>query len=147
MKTGLLPYTTIYQAIDPIPRNAPNHEKDYYAEEEVKTAYDGDKIGRTVTCKGPDPRHHPNGFRPLTVREAAVLQTFKHDHPFGTGLTKTRLMQQIGNAVPPLLAKKLFLQIRNTLQAFDITEEARLEAEQAYEMDGFVETGSQEVQR
>lgn len=46
---------------------------------------------------------HPTLDRPLTIRECARIQTFSDDFEFfGTPAQK---IQQIGNAIPPLLAK------------------------------------------
>lgn len=49
---------------------------------------------------------HPSQNRGLSVREAARLQSFPDDFVFSGPLM--HIQQQIGNAVPPLLAKAIF---------------------------------------
>lgn len=52
---------------------------------------------------------HPYQDRGLSVREAARLQSFPDDFVFKGSLS--HIQQQIGNAVPPLLAKAIFEKI------------------------------------
>ncbi len=54
---------------------------------------------------------HPTENRGLSVREAARLQSFPDDYEFVGSLDQKQ--QQVGNAVPPLLAKAIFTQLKN----------------------------------
>jgi DNA (cytosine-5)-methyltransferase 1 len=56
---------------------------------------------------------HPYQDRGLSVREAARLQSFPDKFIFKGNLMS--IQQQIGNAVPPLLAKAVFNQILSLL--------------------------------
>ncbi|MHA1381633.1 MAG: DNA cytosine methyltransferase, partial [Candidatus Helarchaeota archaeon] len=58
---------------------------------------------------------HYGQNRALTVRELARIQTFPDDYVFyGSSISQ---QQQVGNAVPPILAKKLAKKILNLIQS------------------------------
>lgn len=67
-----------------------------------------DDVAPTLTCKCTSISNgrfgHPTQRRGISVREAAALQTFADNYVFYETLTLNTLM--VGNAVPPLLAKK-----------------------------------------
>lgn len=80
---------------------------------------DPDAPARTVTCNFRTDLIHPWIPRGLTVREAARLQTFDDDYQFFGNLTRKAKWvtqdDQVGNAVPPLLAEALGRHIRSLL--------------------------------
>jgi DNA (cytosine-5)-methyltransferase 1 len=80
-----------------------------------------DAPSRTVTCNFRTDLLHPWQPRGLTVREAARLQSFDDDYRFFGNLTrKARWVtqdDQVGNAVPPLLARALGAHVRTLIGA------------------------------
>ena len=57
------------------------------------------------TITATQPEIHPNKKRRLSARECAIIQTFPDDFIFTGSLNS--MYRQIGNAVPPLLAKQI----------------------------------------
>jgi DNA (cytosine-5)-methyltransferase 1 len=50
---------------------------------------------------------HPSAHRPITVREAARLMSFPDDFVLPEDQAMTSVARQVGNAVPPLLARRI----------------------------------------
>jgi len=60
---------------------------------------------------------HPAQNRPITMREAALLQSFPRDYIFEPKIGKTAIALMIGNALPPEFIRRHALAIRGALQA------------------------------
>jgi len=75
-----------------------------------------DRPSRTITAHLRMDCHshiHPNQIRAITPREAARIQSFPDDYLFLGAYLKTYM--QIGNAVPPLMAKGIAKEIKKYL--------------------------------
>ena len=80
---------------------------------------DSSRPSRTVTCNHRTDLIHPKIPRGITVREAARLQGFDDDYRFFGNLTRKAKWatqdDQVGNAVPPLLAEVIGNHLRDKL--------------------------------
>lgn len=81
---------------------------------------DSQRPSRTVTCNHRTDLLHPKIPRGTTVREAARLQSFDDDYQFFGNLTRKAKWvtqdDQVGNAVPPLLAKAIGEHIKQEMK-------------------------------
>jgi DNA (cytosine-5)-methyltransferase 1 len=50
---------------------------------------------------------HPSAHRPITIREAARLMSFSDDFVLPEDQSMSSIARQVGNAVPPLLARRI----------------------------------------
>jgi DNA (cytosine-5)-methyltransferase 1 len=77
-----------------------------------------DKPSVTITAKSSTPSCgrflHPEQHRNITIREAALLQSFPHNYIFTGGFV--RQYRQIGEAVPPLFARHLAFAVLDHLR-------------------------------
>jgi DNA (cytosine-5)-methyltransferase 1 len=59
---------------------------------------------------------HPSAHRPITVREAARLMSFPDDFVLPEDQAMSSIARQVGNAVPPLLARRIAEVLAASLQ-------------------------------
>ena len=114
---ALLPFSTVNQTLSRIPSEASEHLENItmFAPDKYLSPWDGDSIlPRAMTTSGGQ-NYHPLGKRDFTLREYAALQGFPPSHVF----TGCSVKKQIGNAVPPCVAKILFESIKTQLDAAD----------------------------
>jgi DNA (cytosine-5)-methyltransferase 1 len=62
---------------------------------------------------------HPSAHRPITVREAARLMSFPDDFVLPEEQAMSSIARQVGNAVPPLLARRIAEGLASSLAAAD----------------------------
>jgi DNA (cytosine-5)-methyltransferase 1 len=78
-----------------------------------------DDVAPTLTtgCFNPSKGRflHPEENRTITMREAAILQSFPRRYKFPAKLGKVALATQIGNALPPEFVRRHAIAVRNYL--------------------------------
>lgn len=82
---------------------------DYLAPADQRTEFEGVWRGTLTTCGA----LKLDGSR-LSEREAAAVQSFPRDHVFRG--SRTSIRRQIGNAVPPQLARRVFVEVIRCLR-------------------------------
>lgn len=97
-----------YSLVPPGGRDRKDHTDRVHPERPSGTVLVGSGAG------GGRPFIHPNEHRHITVREAARLQSFPDWWVFAGG--PTAAYRQVGNAVPPLMAKAVATQIAKALK-------------------------------
>jgi DNA (cytosine-5)-methyltransferase 1 len=86
-----------------------------------------DQVAPTVTsgCVNPSKGRflHPRSNRTITLREAALLQSFPSRYFFSLRRGKFAVAEMIGNALPPLLIKRISLKVRAYLSERKLSNE------------------------
>lgn len=100
--------TTRYSQIPPGGRDRKDHTDRVHPEKPSGTVLVGSGAG------GGRPFIHPHEHRHITVREAARLQSFPDWWVFSGG--PTAAYRQVGNAVPPLMARTIAFEIAKALK-------------------------------
>jgi DNA (cytosine-5)-methyltransferase 1 len=69
---------------------------------------------------------HPSAHRPITVREAARLMSFPDDFVLPEDQSMSSIARQVGNAVPPLLARRIAEALASSLADLTTSERGQL---------------------
>ncbi len=79
-----------------------------------------DDVAPTITggCTNPSKGRflHPEEDRAITLREAALLQTFPKEYKFPTEIARDKIALMIGNALPPAYIKKQAEMIKQAIE-------------------------------
>ncbi|CZR65981.1 uncharacterized protein PAC_15881 [Phialocephala subalpina] len=113
---NLRPFTSVREVLRRISRNHANNNINSLKALN-KTPWDDRGIATCITCAGGE-KGHPSGTRNFTHCELAALQSFPTSHLFYGGA----INKQIGNAVPPMIAKIIFKAIIKHLEKADGVE-------------------------
>lgn len=119
--SGLPAFKKIRHYINDIPPGATHHDTSDRFRDGPRPPFSDDGFAKTLTCSGGVNNYHPSGLRLYTGRELASLQTFPISHNFSAD-SKTKARRQIGNAVPPLLARSMYREINKCLKEADRLE-------------------------
>ena len=97
-----------------VPERLRRYRSDIFADKYLRLSFDD--LSRTITAHIAKDGYwyiHPREDRTLSIREAARIQTFPDRFRFAG--RRTSRYQQIGNAVPPLLASAIATSLRSAL--------------------------------
>ena len=111
----------IYRLLEPgdtymdVPKHLRRYRSDIFGDKYLRLSLEG--LSRTITAHIAKDGYwyiHPTENRTLSIREAARIQTFPDRFRFA-GCPSSRY-QQIGNAVPPLLASAIASSVKSALE-------------------------------
>ena len=118
----------IYRLLKPgdtyldVPIHLRRYRSDAFEDRYLRLSFDG--LSRTITAHIAKDGYwyiHPREDRTLSIREAARIQTFPDRFRFAGHPTSR--YQQIGNAVPPILASAIALSLKDALDDWDADAE------------------------
>ena len=104
-----------------VPEHMRRYRSDIFADKYNRLTWDG--LSRTITAHIAKDGYwyiHPSQDRTLSIREAARIQTFPDSFRFAG--TPSNRYNQIGNAVPPMLAEKVGNSLYQSLTTTEVRE-------------------------